>query len=82
MRGTDLVPEGQIWICGACGKKSRTLYGFVNDGTAHGSDFAPDGERVAERGWDESCMLNAVLCRMTPGAPPEAMDPQPDMDVT
>lgn len=45
------APEGQVWVCGACGKTSRTRYGF--DAT---------NVRVASPGWDESCMLNAVLC--------------------
>jgi hypothetical protein len=33
-----------IWVCAACGKKSRDLY----------------GEKAIDGGWDESCMLNAV----------------------
>lgn len=36
--------KGQIFVCCACGKTSKTRYG--DEGT----------------GWDESCMLNAVLC--------------------
>ena len=35
-----------MFVCGACGKRSRDLY----------------GEQRIDRGWDESCMLNAVLC--------------------
>lgn len=38
--------EGEVFVCGACGKRSRDLYG------AEAIDY----------GWDESCMLNAVLC--------------------
>jgi hypothetical protein len=57
-----IAPEGQIYVCGACGKTSRTRYGFFSDGTARGADFMPDGSRVSERGWDESCMMHAVLC--------------------
>lgn len=55
--GTDLTPEGQIWICGACGKKARSRYGFdsFNRSTA------------LSAGWDESCTLNAVLCYEEPG---------------
>jgi len=34
---------GSVYVCGACGKKSKDLYGEGG-------------------GWDESCMLNAVLC--------------------
>ena len=50
--GTTPAPEGQVWICGACGKKSRTMYGFD----------AENKSTAIDRGWDESCMLNAVLC--------------------
>jgi hypothetical protein len=54
----DIAPAGHVFICGACGKKSQTAYGFLPDS---GSDYMPDGSRVADPGWDESCMLNAVL---------------------
>lgn len=40
------APAGQVWVCGACGKRSRDLYGEVD----------------AMYGWDESCVMNAVLC--------------------
>lgn len=39
------APEGMIWRCAACGKEAEDLYGMI-------------GSR--SRGWDESCMLNAV----------------------
>lgn len=39
-----IAPEGTIYVCQACGKKSKNL---------HGSE---------QSSWDESCMLNAVLC--------------------
>lgn len=39
-----MAPEGQIFVCGACGKTSKDLYGGQNSR------------------WDESCMMNAVLC--------------------
>jgi hypothetical protein len=42
----DTAPEGTIFVCGACGKTSKSIYGDRNPGL----------------GWDESCMLNAVLC--------------------
>lgn len=42
----EVAPEGQVFVCGACGKRSRDRYGF----------------RSVDRGYDESCMLNAVLC--------------------
>lgn len=41
-----VAPEGQVWVCGACGKRSRDRYGY----------------QPIDRGWDESCFLNAVLC--------------------
>lgn len=47
------APEGQIYVCGACGKTSQTRSGATANGLA-------DVEK--SRGWDESCMLNAVLC--------------------
>lgn len=43
--GDYVAPEGQIWVCGACGKTSRSKYG-----------------NQAQYGWDESCVMNAVLC--------------------
>jgi hypothetical protein len=45
---TDLytdAPAGQMWLCGACGKRSRNKSG------THAIDY----------GYDESCMLNSVL---------------------
>lgn len=59
--GTDLAPEGKIWRCAACGKQSRTRFGFVAGNGQRGSDRLPDGSRVADPGWDASCMLNAAL---------------------
>jgi hypothetical protein len=53
------------FVCAACGKKSATKYGL-------------DGER--DSGWDESCMLNSVLCERILGATPEwhaVDDPRP-----
>jgi len=49
--GTTPVPNNMIWVCSACGKTSRTKYGFTRD-----------NRNVADKGWDESCLLNAVLC--------------------
>jgi hypothetical protein len=40
------APAGTVYVCGACGKTSSNLY----------------GEGGGNLGWDESCMLNAVLC--------------------
>lgn len=39
--------KGQLWVCGACGKTHTDRYGIEGKGSP---------------GWDESCMLNAVLC--------------------
>ena len=43
----DWAPAGQIFVCGACGKTSKNIYGEDPN-----NPFS----------WDESCMLNAVLC--------------------
>ena len=52
LNGTDLAPEGHIYVCAACGKTSKSRYGF------------DDHDRsVASHGWDESCMLNCALFR-------------------
>jgi hypothetical protein len=51
VNGTTRAPADQVWVCGACGKTSRTRYGFDDS-----------NKSVADRGWDESCMMNAVLC--------------------
>lgn len=41
------APDGAAWVCGACGKISpHDRY----------------GDKDSSRGWDSSCMLNAVLC--------------------
>ncbi len=40
-----VAPEGKVWVCMACGKRSRDRHGP--------SDI--------NRLWDESCMLNAEL---------------------
>ena len=49
--GTKPAPKGQIWVCAACGKRSKTRYGIDEN-----------NKDVADRGWDAACMLNAVLC--------------------
>lgn len=45
-RSQRIAPKGAIWICAACGKTADDRYGI-------------EGEH--SYGWDESCMLNAVL---------------------
>jgi hypothetical protein len=49
--GTTEVPDNMVWVCRACGRTSRTRYGFNEN-----------RERVCDRGYDESCMVNSVLC--------------------
>lgn len=46
--GVDrIAPDDGIWVCAACGKTAVDRYGM---------------EGPHSHGWDESCMLNAVLC--------------------
>ena len=40
------APDGAVWVCGACGKTAQDRYGIKGQ---------------YDRGWDESCALNAVL---------------------
>jgi len=42
----ETAPEGQIFICSACGKRSKDKY----------------GDQKIDRGWDISCMIYSVLC--------------------
>ena len=42
----DVAPEGQVFVCSACGKRSKDRY----------------GDQAIDHWWDESCMLHAVLC--------------------
>ena len=51
MTDNRFAPEGAVWVCAACGKTAKDQYGI-------------EGEH--SRGWDESCMLNAVLCHDKP----------------
>jgi len=53
--GTILIPEHLVWVCGACGKTSRAKYGFDEN-----------NKRVSQPGYDESCMMNSVLCLAKP----------------
>lgn len=46
MSKNRMAPEGFIWVCAACGKTAQDRYGLNG---------------IHSRGWDESCMLNAVL---------------------
>ena len=40
-----VAPDGQVYVCGACGKRSRDKY----------------GDNAIDHGWDVSCMMHAVL---------------------
>lgn len=42
----EIAPKGQVFVCGACGRRSKDLY----------------GDQAIDCTWDESCMLNAILC--------------------
>lgn len=50
--GTTPAPDGQLWVCTACGKRARTRYGFTETNKSTALDY----------GYDESCMMHAVLC--------------------
>jgi hypothetical protein len=43
--GNEVAPEGKVWVCMACGKRSPDKYGL----------------QAISYGWDESCMMNARL---------------------
>lgn len=47
-REERMAPADGIWVCAACGKTAEDRYGQKG---------------VHSYGWDESCMLNAVLCK-------------------
>lgn len=40
-----IAPDGHVYLCGACGKRSRDIY----------------GDQAIDYGWDESCFLNSVI---------------------
>jgi hypothetical protein len=54
-RNDRFAPEGTVWVCGACGKTHKDRYGIEGKGS---------------RSWDESCMLNAILCMEEPVVEP------------
>lgn len=41
----DVAPEGHVFVCLACGKRSRDRY----------------GNQPLNRGWDVSCVLNSEM---------------------
>jgi hypothetical protein len=53
--GNKRAPEGEVYVCGACGNVSHWRYGFADDGTSRG------GRNDASPGWDESCSMNCGL---------------------
>jgi hypothetical protein len=52
MEGTDLAPNGQVWVCTACLKRARSRWGYDADKKS----------TVIDDGYDSSCMSHAVLC--------------------
>lgn len=44
--GNEIAPKGQVFVCGCCGKQSKDRY----------------GDQKISSGWDESCMMHAILC--------------------
>lgn len=42
----EIAGLGQVFVCGACGKRSMDRY----------------GDKAIDRGWDASCMSNSTLC--------------------
>jgi len=43
IKGNEIADAGKVFLCLACGKRSRDLFGY----------------QKVDSGWDESCMLNA-----------------------
>ena len=39
------APEGKVWVCAACGKRSKDIY----------------GDKSLNYGWDVSCAMNSSL---------------------
>lgn len=63
MADNRMAPADGIWVCRACGKTAVDHYGLEGPHTS---------------GWDESCMLNAVLCKradIVPGSRVTKADP-------
>jgi len=50
--GKVVAPPGQIWVCGICGKRAHSKWGFDVEGNSTAVDY----------GYDTSCMSHAVLC--------------------
>lgn len=56
----EIAPHGSIFVCVACGKRSRDRYGYHS----------------VSKGWGAACMLNAVLVREWDLPPLEKTDKQ------
>lgn len=56
----QVAPDGQVFVCGACGKRSKDRC----------------GAQKIDPGWDGSCMSHAILCyEQKVGAYWRAVDP-------
>lgn len=52
VKGTIKCADDETWICMACGKMSRTKYGFDED-----------GKNCCDHRWDVSCSMNSMLIK-------------------
>jgi len=57
----EKAPEGAVYVCAMCGKRSRSVYGFGPEGDDNNPEWAS-----IDYGWDESCTLYAVLVHEEP----------------
>lgn len=53
LKGTDLAPPGFVFQCQACGKKSKSRYGWDKDGK----------NTKIDQDYDSSCFLHAYLVK-------------------
>lgn len=44
--GNEIAGDGEVFVCGACGKRSKDRFGY----------------QKIDHGWGESCMMNSNLC--------------------
>lgn len=44
----EVASEGQVYVCAACGKRSKDIY----------------GKQKIDSGWDISCTMHAILCKL------------------
>jgi ferredoxin len=50
--GTAVAPADRVWVCGVCGRRARSRWGYDEAGKS----------TVIDDGYDTSCMSHAVLC--------------------